>query len=169
MIDWTRLVREEGPRVWQVAYRLLGNHADAADCVQEAFAKGLELSNRQTITNWGGLLRRLATVQGLHQLRCRYRRNGRTEVLPADCAAYSSEPGPVERAEATELAQALRQALTDLSEQEAAVFCLRFLENLSYQEIAIQLHIEVNAVGVTLHRARARLRESLAAFVARTA
>jgi RNA polymerase sigma-70 factor, ECF subfamily len=146
----------------------LGDHADAADCVQEAFAKGLELSKRQTVTNWGGLLRRLATVQGLQRLRCRYRKSAQTEVLPADCPAYSAEPGPVERAEAAELAAALRQALTDLSEQEAAVFCLRFLEDLSYQEIAIQLDIEVNAVGVKLHRARARLREALAAFVAKT-
>jgi RNA polymerase sigma-70 factor, ECF subfamily len=168
MVDWARLVREEGPHVWQVAYRLLGNHADAADCVQEVFTKGLELSRRQTVTNWGGLLRHLATVQGLHRLRCRYRKSAQTEILPADCSAHSAEPGPVERAETAELTQALRQALTELSEQEASVFCLRFLDDLSYQEIAGQLQIEVNAVGVTLHRARARLRELLAGFVAKT-
>ena len=167
MIDWPRLVREEGPQVWQVAYRLLGNHADAADCVQEAFTQALELSRRQAVTSWGGLLRRLATMQGLQRLRCRYREGPRTQVLAADRPTLSAEPGPVERAEATELAHELRKALTSLSEQEAAVFCLRFLEDLTYQEIADQLQLEVNTVGVTLHRARARLRKLLAAFVAK--
>jgi RNA polymerase sigma-70 factor (ECF subfamily) len=153
--------------VWQVAYRLVGNHADAADCVQDAFLQALELSRRQAVTSWGGLLRRLATIQSLRRLRCRYREVPWTQALSADCPALSAEPGPVERAEATELAQDLRKALTNLSEQEAAVFCLRCLDDLSYKEIADQLQLEVNAVGVLLHRARARLRELLAAFVAK--
>jgi RNA polymerase sigma-70 factor, ECF subfamily len=165
MIDWTRIVREEGPRIWQVAYRLLGHEADAADCVQEAFLQALELSRRQTVNSWSGLLRRLATVQGLRRLRCRYRENARTELLAGDCPALATEPGPVESARAAELAEDLRKALASLSEQEAAVFCLRCFEDLSYQEIADQLHLEVNAVGVTLHRARARLRDLLATFV----
>src|SRR4051794_19238499 len=93
MIDWPRLVREEGPHVWQVAYRLVGNHADAADCVQEAFTQALELSRRQAVTSWGGLLRRLATVQGLQRLRRRYREGSRTEVLSAACPTLSTEPG----------------------------------------------------------------------------
>ena len=71
----------------------------------------------------------------------------------------------MERAEANELAQNLRRALTKLSQQEATVFCLRCLEDLAYQEIADRLQIEVNAVGVTLHRARTRLSELLATFV----
>src|SRR5579872_2623773 len=100
MIDWPRLVREEGPHVWQVAYRLLGNHADAADCVQETFTQALELSRRQAVTSWGGLLRRLATIQGLQRLRTRYREGARIQVLSPDCPALSAEPGPVERAEA---------------------------------------------------------------------
>jgi RNA polymerase sigma-70 factor (ECF subfamily) len=167
MIDWPRLVQEEGPHLWQAAFRLLGNHADAADCVQEAFTQALELSRREAVRSWGGLLRRLVTVQGLHRLRCRYRESARTEVLVADCPAFSADPGPVQTAEAAELAQDLRKALASLSEQEAAVFCLRCLEDLSYQEIADQLQLEVNTVGVTLHRARARLRELLAAFIAK--
>jgi len=30
--DWQLIVNEQGPLVWQTAYRLLGNEADAADC-----------------------------------------------------------------------------------------------------------------------------------------
>jgi RNA polymerase sigma factor (sigma-70 family) len=165
MIDWPGLVREEGPRVWKVAYRLLGNHADAADCVQEAFTQALEISRREAVRSWSGLLRRLATVQSIQKLRCRYRETARSAALTEDYVLPSAEPGPVEHAEAAELAQALRHALTDLSPQEATVFCLRCLDDLSYREIADQMHLEVNTVGVILHRARGRLRDLLADFV----
>ena len=71
----------------------------------------------------------------------------------------------MEHAEAAELALGLRQALARLSSQEAEVFCLRCLEECTYQEIADQLCIEPNAVGVILHRARSRLRELLAPYL----
>lgn len=164
MIDWPRLVREEGPRVWQVAYRLLGNHADAADCVQEAFTQALAVARREEVKTWAGLLRRLATVQGLRRLRCRYREAAHVAALPSECTIPSAEPGPLQVAEAGELAQALRHALADLTPQEATVFCLRCLDDLSYREIAEQMQIEQNTVGVILHRARARLRSLLAGF-----
>jgi RNA polymerase sigma-70 factor (ECF subfamily) len=169
VIDWPGIVRDESPQVWRLARRLLGDHADAADCVQEVFTQALQISRREPVTNWAGLLRHLATVQALQRLRNRYREKARDEILLSNCAAQSAEPGPVENAEAAELAQALRIAVTELPQQEAEVFCLRCLEELTYQEIADQLGIEVNAVGVALHRARSRLRGLLAAYVRRNA
>jgi RNA polymerase sigma-70 factor (ECF subfamily) len=166
MVDWAKLVREQGPLVWRVAYGLLGNHADAADCFQETFATALAVSRRQAVTSWPGLLRHVATIEGLYRLRRRYRDRDRTAILSAGCETPSPQAGPLENAEASELSEALRQALAGLSEQEAAVFCLRCLEELSYQEIAERLKLEANVVGVILHRARKRLRELLAAFVA---
>jgi RNA polymerase sigma-70 factor (ECF subfamily) len=163
MIDWSSLVRAEGPRVWRIAYRLLGNHADAADCFQETFAAALHVSRREGVTHWPGLMRRLATVQALHRLRRRYR--DKMEVMPEGWDAVAPEPGPLEQAEASELAGGLRVALASLGDQEGAVFCLRCLEDLSYQEIAEQLQLDVSTVGVILHRARARLRKLLAAFL----
>ncbi len=37
MDDWSEIVRLHGPMVWATACRLVGDHADAADCFQEAF------------------------------------------------------------------------------------------------------------------------------------
>ena len=42
------------------------------------------------------------------------------------------------------------------------MFCLRYLNEMSYRQIAHELQVGVNAVGVSLHRAKARLREILA-------
>ena len=50
-------------------------------------------------------------------------------------------------------------AISLLPPQEAQVFCLRYLNDMSYRQIAKQLDIKTNAAGVLLHRARIKLRE----------
>ncbi len=163
MTDWSELVREHGPLVWRTAYRLLGHHADAADCFQETFADALRLSRRAPVIHWPPLLRRLAAARALDRLRRRYRDHARTALEDLETAA--ADPGPLAQAQGAELAERLRQALTQLSPREAEVFCLRCIDELSYGDIAEQLGITVNAVGVLLHRARERLRGLLAAFL----
>jgi RNA polymerase sigma-70 factor (ECF subfamily) len=58
------------------------------------------------------------------------------------------------------LAERLRQGIAQLPPREAAVFCLRYFEDLSYQQIAETLHITAGAAATALHKARAKL-ESL--------
>jgi RNA polymerase sigma-70 factor (ECF subfamily) len=75
-------------------------------------------------------------------------------------AVPSTNPGPVQVVQQQELTDRLRQLLTELPSQEAQVFCLRYLNNMSYRQIAKSLGITTNAAGVMLHRARAKLRDS---------
>jgi RNA polymerase sigma-70 factor (ECF subfamily) len=56
-----------------------------------------------------------------------------------------------------ELAARLREALAELPQREAQVFCLRCFEDLSYKEIGDSLDISPNAAAVALHKARAKL------------
>ena len=56
-------------------------------------------------------------------------------------------------------------ALGQLPERQAEVFCLHALEGWEHAEIAKQMRITSDAVGVLLHRARARLRELLAPVI----
>ena len=146
--------------MWQTAYRLLGNHADAADCFQETFVSALETSQRQRVWNFSALLVHLATTRAIDRLRQRFRQS-RCSAAPADWAAVpSTNPGPAQQAQQRELATRLRKSLSQLPPQEAQVFCLRYLNDMSYRQIAKALGIKTNAAGVLLHRARAKLRES---------
>jgi RNA polymerase sigma-70 factor (ECF subfamily) len=158
--DWQVVVREYGPLVWQTAYRLLANHADAADCFQETFLTALEMSRRQDVRNLPGLLVRLATTRAIDRLRQKSRRQ-RTEA----CESGPQPDGvdPLDQLEARDLAERLRGAIGQLPAQEARVFCLRYLGEMSYRQIARELQIGINVVGVSLHRAKARLRGALAA------
>ena len=162
MTEWERIVGRHGPAVWQTAYRLLGNREEAADCFGQTFLAALELSRRQKVRNYGGLLRCLCTCRAMDRLRQRVRQAGREESLADWSNVASGNPGPVEEAEAAELLARLPGALAKVPGQEAEVFSLRCLSELSYRDIARQLGLKTSAVGVLLHRARKRLRKMLA-------
>lgn len=162
MTDWRAILSEHGEVVWQTAYRLLGNHADASDCFQKTSLDVLEVSRREPVRDWRALVRRLATARALDLLRDRYRRTSHCESLADPSAVASPEPGPQQQAEGAELAERLRTALAQLPRRQAEVFCLRCFEEMTYPQIADRLGLDTNAVGVLLHRARKRLRELLA-------
>jgi len=80
-------------------------------------------------------------------------------------SALGSPPiRPDEAAQITELTQAIRQAVQQLPERCRAVAILRWEHQLSHAEIARALGVSVKAVEAHLTRARAVLRERLAAF-----
>lgn len=165
--NWQHIAEEHASAVWQAAYRLLRNQADAADCFQEAFLAAFELSQRQPVRNIRALLLHLATTRAIDQLRRRMRQvrhEANDDVEPA-----SARPGPDAEAQNLELAERLRDAIGQLPPQEAKVFCLRHFNDLSYREIARELTITSGAVGVLLHRAKAKLRQLLEAVEAEEA
>jgi len=161
MADWEVIVAEHGPAVWQAAYRLLGNHADAADCFQETFVSALQVARRERVRDWSGLLRRLVTARALDGLRRRLRRSVRREQIEDWMSVPAGNPGPEQRAHVGELAARLRQGLARLPRREAEVFCLCCLEGRTRKEVGRALGMTPNHVGVVLHRARSRLREIL--------
>lgn len=152
MTDWDRIVREHGPLVFGTAWRILGHAADAEDVVQEVFLQVHQMEQTRPVRCWWALLRRLAACRALDRLR------QRRPTVPLDgVAVHSPADGPEEAAVGHELADRLRQALSHLPPREGAVFCLRYFDDLSYDEIADTLGIRRGAVAAALHKARGRL------------
>lgn len=160
MIDWQAIIEEHGPAVWQIAYRLLGNRADAADCFQETFVSALQFCRRRRVRDFSALLSRVATARAIDQLRRRFRRASFGSVLADASSVPSTNPCPAQAAQRQELTDGLRESLSKLPPREVQAFCLRYLNDLSYRQIADELGATTNAVGVLIHRARAKLRES---------
>jgi RNA polymerase sigma-70 factor (ECF subfamily) len=159
VVDWKTIIKEHGPAVWQTAYRLLGNDADAADCFQDTFVGALELSRRQRVRNFPALLARLATTRAIDQLRRRFRRGRNGSFECGRPEEPDNNSNPAQYAQQQELAGMLKTALVHLQPQEAQVFCLRYLNDMSYRQIANELGIKTSATGVILHRARIKLRQ----------
>jgi RNA polymerase sigma-70 factor (ECF subfamily) len=161
--DWGRIVAEHGPAVWGTALRILNNHADAQDCYQETFLDAIRSSRRRVTMNWAALLVSIATRRAIDRLRERMSaRNLRDEIgLSKDLSAEVRSAGA--QTDELDLLDTLRAGLSILPERQAAAFWLRSIEELSYADIAAELKIDANAVGVLLHRARTSLQRHFAA------
>jgi RNA polymerase sigma-70 factor, ECF subfamily len=169
MTNWDTIVADEGPVVWRILWRLLADRTDVEECFQETFLGALKVSRRQTVECWSALLCSLATARAMDQLRKRYRRGGgwRDAAAGEHSAehrlneATSADAGPVEHAVATELSERLREALSQLPDCQAEMFYLHALCDWSHRELGERMQMTENAVAVTIHRARKRLRELL--------
>jgi RNA polymerase sigma-70 factor (ECF subfamily) len=154
--DWDRIVAEHGPLVFGTAWRILGHAADAEDVTQDVFLQAYQTAQSQPVRCWPALLRRLAACRALDRLRTR-----KVAVPIHELALVCPGGGPEDIAIGKELSERLREALAQLPRQEAAAFCLRHFEDLSYQQIADALHVTPGAVGNALFKARARLERLL--------
>jgi RNA polymerase sigma-70 factor (ECF subfamily) len=154
--NWQSIVRAHGPMAFDTAWRLLGNAADAEDVTQDALLDAFELHRRQSVDNWGGLLRHLATRRAIDRLR---KRRETEPLSPAHSGAASDRPESA--AIEGELADCLRVAIAQLPDREASVFSLRYFGEMSNNEIATTLSISVDAAAVALHKARTKLKELL--------
>jgi RNA polymerase sigma-70 factor, ECF subfamily len=156
MATWDQIVSEYGPMMVRLVRRILGPGPDAEDVVQEVFLEAFHVQQKQEVDNWAGLLCKVAAWRALDQLR---RRRPSEPLLAAE--RTDTAGGPHETAVARELAQRLREAIGQLPDGQATAFSLRYFDGLSYDQIAQVLGIRSSAVGMALHKARAKLRTLL--------
>jgi RNA polymerase sigma-70 factor (ECF subfamily) len=152
---------------YRVAYRLLGNEADALDAVQEGFIKALthlgSFQGRSSFKTW---LLRVVSNAALDLGRQRGRREAVSidHALTPDGEALhpltADDPArPLERADLRFL---LDQALATLPPAQRRTFVLHADGELSYREVAEVLGISIGTVMSRLFYARRKLRAYLA-------
>ncbi len=160
------LFRRYRQPAYRVAYRLLGNEADALDAVQEGFIKALthlhSFQGRSSFKTW---LLRVVSNAALDLGRQR----GRRETMSLDAAEASdltrgqltAEDGSARGLEQADLRGILDQALLTLSEAQRQTFVLFADAELSYREVADALGISIGTVMSRLFYARQKLRAHL--------
>ena len=161
VVNWQIIIEKHGAIVWHTAYRLLGNHSDASDCFQETFISAIKVCKRQKVKNFPALLARLATTRAIDMLRVRLRSDSDNITIDYNHDTLSNSIDPANYIQKQELAMQLKNAIVQLPDQEAQVFCMRYLNDMSYRQIAKELDIKTNVVGVILYRAKDKLKKSL--------
>jgi RNA polymerase sigma-70 factor (ECF subfamily) len=160
------IYREDSTAVLQTAYRVTGNADDAEDVLQTVFAR---LANRahppDFSTGSRAYLRRAATNAALDIVQSRYARSGVSLELTGEDVSRDPGPSADRQHHGRQLQQHLRRALSKISRRGAEIFTLRYFEGLDNTEIAEQLGTTTNTVAVTLHRARARLKDEMDEFM----
>jgi RNA polymerase sigma-70 factor (ECF subfamily) len=148
-------------KIYSYIYRRTSDQALSEDLTAQVFLKMLEAihNERAWHSSFSGWLYRIA-----HNLVIdHYRSRDRQKQISLDEAPHMPDLGnsPVRAAEITLDGEALRAAIRRLTEEQAQVISLRFLEGYSFGEIADMMDKTEGAVKALQHRAVATLRQLL--------
>lgn len=150
-------VRLERP-LFNVVYRWVWDRDEAAELVQEAFARLWQARARVRADTAAAFVHRIAV--NLAASRRRWRRLRRF-FAPDDEAPAAASERPDEAVLGAERAAAVRAAVDALPEKLRRALILCELSGLSYAEVAAALAIPVGTVGSRRTAAVARMRELL--------
>jgi RNA polymerase sigma-70 factor (ECF subfamily) len=155
-----QLVRRHQRYVFNLAYRVLGDYVEAEDVAQEAFVRAW-----RGLTGFRGQARFTTWLYRIVHNLCLSRLPGLQQQLqqsePLEETLAHSADSPPELSEERERVAFLRAELERLPEKYRLVLTLRYLQHLSYDEIAAVLGLTMGTVKTHIHRARGLLTERL--------
>lgn len=148
------LVHRHGPLMRAYTARIVGSRSEADDVVQESFITAWRqlhaLRDPRSVKTW---LMRIASRQALAQLR---RRPPEGPLPPLEVPG-PSDTGPEDVAVRNAELRALSLALDRLPADQRQCWLLREIAELSYAEIAEEMHLPPATVRGKLARARANV------------
>ncbi len=151
------LVRRHQVKIHDLCYKMVRNFDDAKDLAQETFIKAYRkidrFGERAKFSTW---LYRIAVNNCLNYLK----KQRPTEEL-FDEITSSGKEDPVQIYKSKKFGEMIKKAVTKLPEVQKAVFTLRTLQDLSYQEVSDILKKPVSTIKVNHHLAVKNLRRYL--------
>lgn len=172
--SFDEMVVTYSPRLFRVAYGLLGNKQDAEEVVQDAFVRAFRaLPHFRGDASFETWMHRITMNLARNKFHWNRRRGSGLNVsisgddfdpeLPAariDLPDTRMEPDRL--LENSELEQNIVFVIRNLPEKLREAMVLRHLENLSYEQIAEYLNCKTGTVKSRLARGREILRQELA-------
>jgi len=150
-------------RVYSIAYRITGSAVDAMDVVQESFGLVFrKLDGFRADALFSTWLFRIVVNCSID-----LRRRERARLLPgAELDASAEEAtdpaiGPAGSAEVHELGAEVHRAIQMLSPKLRVILALRYLEEMSYDDLACTLGLSLGTVKSRLARAHLALERVL--------
>ena len=158
--EFKLLVMPHSSRLYRMAFRLMNNREEAEDIVQEVYVKlwGMrnELNNYNSIE---ALAVRITRNLCLDKLR---RRKVNQNAMKAEQMKEEMHSvTPAEQLEQKEEAELIHTLIAALPEPQRSLVHLRHLEGKEYEEISEMVNMNVNAIRVSISRARKQMREML--------
>ena len=145
--------------VYGIIRKLVLNHEDADDLVQEVFVKiwkGLDaFEGQSSLFTW---IYRIATNEALQFLRKRKRWNWIVSESTVKLEQYLSEDPVIS---ADEVQMRLQKAILKLPDKQRLVFHLRYYDELSYEKIAEITKTRQGSLKASYHHAVTKIKKSL--------
>ena len=156
-------------KLYQVCYRMLASKEEAEDITQEAFVRAYinlhSFDQKRKFSTW---IYRIATNLCIDRIRKKkpdYYLDAEvagTEGLDMYSQIAADEQLPEETLEQMELQERIQYEISRLPDKYRAVIVLKYIEELSLQEISEILEMPLGAVKTRIHRGREALRKQLA-------
>lgn len=157
MHDYSSVAQRYKRSLYGVAWRILRNHEDAEDAVQNAHLNALahldQFSGRSALSTWA---MRIAYNEALCGLRRRV-----TFVDVDTLPLASTARNPEQEAVRVQLKNDILKAVQSLPKDYRSVFILREFRHLDSADTAAQLGLTVECVKSRLYRAKAMLQQKL--------
>lgn len=158
-------------KIYTLAYRMLGSREEAEDVAQETFIRLYSHLHRYNeayrLSTW---LFRIANNLSIDRLR-RFHRNKKELSLDAGIqgteglALYDSisdhSPTPEQSILQNEVEERVKEAIMSLAPKYRSIMILKYIEDLSIQEISEIVGLPEATVKTRLHRGREALRKKL--------
>lgn len=153
------LYRRYSQRIYTYCRKIIGESTTAEDLLQETFVKLLESGRQQrAIENFPAYLMTIA-----RNLCLSHRARSKRQFVEVEDFHLASRDVPYEQRELLQLIQA---SLELLPEDYREAFVLREYNGLSYNEIADVIGESLDVVKVRIFRAKKKLRDILAPYLA---
>jgi RNA polymerase sigma-70 factor (ECF subfamily) len=165
---FAELVELYKDKIYHLGYRMLNQRQEAEDIVQETFLRVYSNLDRydenQKFSTW---IYRIATNLCIDRLRKR-KASFSLDAEMSDgegtdwhAMLASNEPGPESEIILSETQHHIRDAIETLPDKYKTIVILRYLHDLSLQEISDVLNMPVTTVKTRVHRGREFLRKKL--------
>lgn len=155
-------------KVFQLCYRILGNRHEAEDMAQEAFIRAyVNIASFNIDLKFSTWLYRIATNLCIDRIRKKkpdYYLDAEvsgTDGLTMYSQIASDTILPEDEVENLELQETIQREITKLPEKYRSVIVLKYIEELSLNEISEILDIPLGTVKTRIHRGREALRHQL--------
>lgn len=180
-IKFKSLVRRYQNRIYNAAFRILGNQDEAEEVTQDTFLKVYQgLTGFRKEASFASWIFRIAHNLCVDVVRSKQRRTG-VKVVSFDPQSTNNEedslesavslsqiadplPSPAQKVDLEEQQNYIEKSLLLLPENQRAVVVLHDIEGFQYQEIADIVGTSVGTVRSRLHYGRIKLREILAPY-----
>ncbi|MDN3019854.1 RNA polymerase sigma factor SigW [Neobacillus drentensis] len=154
--------------VYQLCFRMLGNKHEAEDVAQEAFIRAyVNIKSFNQDLKFSTWLFRIATNLCIDRMRKKkpdYYLDAEvagTEGLTMYSQIPSNTPLPEKELESLELQETVQKEILKLPEKYRSAIVLKYVEELSLNEISEILDLPLGTVKTRIHRGREALRQQL--------
>jgi RNA polymerase sigma-70 factor, ECF subfamily len=154
--------------IYQLCYRMLGNRHEAEDIAQEAFIRAyVNIRSFNQDLKFSTWLFRIATNLCIDRLRKKkpdYYLDAEvagTEGLTMYSQVSSDSPLPETEVESLELQETVQKEILKLPEKYRSAIVLKYMEDMSLNEISEILELPLGTVKTRIHRGREALRQQL--------